>query len=244
MKILDKTILVSGGSKGLGLVISNELLGLGYKVLAFARNKNAQTEKLKNIYPDLYFFYEFDMSNTEGIRVFVSELTKEHGYIYGLVNNAAIGVDGILPTLHDSEILSSININVTSQILLTKYVSRVMIRHKLGVILNVSSIVSLTGYNGLSVYAFAKAGQVGFTKSLARELGKLNIRVNAILPGFMETDMTSAIGDANLKKITSRSPLKCLVTPKEVSNMVSFLLDEKNTGITGQSFIIDAGSTS
>ena len=160
------------------------------------------------------------------------------------MNNAAVGADGILATMHETEIISSININITSQILLTKYVARNMIKSRSGSIVNISSIVSNTGYNGLSVYSFAKAGQIGFTKSLSRELGKVGIRVNAVLPGFMETEMTSSIKTLDYERILNRSPFKVLANIEDVSDLVLYLVSTKNRSITGECITIDYGSTS
>ena len=117
-----------------------------------------------------------------------------------------------------------------------------MIRSRAGSIVNISSIVSKTGYNGLSVYAFAKAGQIGFTKSLSRELGKVGIRVNAILPGFMETEMTEKIDNKNFERIINRSPFKKLANTDDVAELIYFIL-YVNKGITGEEIKIDYGST-
>ena len=238
--------IVSGGSKGLGESICRKILVDNDKnvVITFARSSTETTEKLKKEFKKRYFFYEFDLDKVDLIHEFINSLIKTHGEICGLVNNAAVGADGILAAMHETEIISSININITSQILLTKYVARNMIKSRSGSIVNISSIVSNTGYNGLSVYSFAKAGQIGFTKSLSRELGKVGIRVNAVLPGFMETEMTSSIKTLDYERILNRSPFKVLANIEDVSDLVLYLVSTKNRSITGECITIDYGSTS
>ncbi len=238
------TILVSGGSKGLGLDLCKKILisNSEKKVITFARKESNDIKKIKKEYKERFFFYPFDMNETEKIYDFISVINEKHGPIKELVNNAAVGADGLLTTMHEKDIIRSVNINITSQILLTKYAARSMIRSRSGSIVNISSIVSKTGYNGLSVYAFAKAGQLGFTKSLSRELGKVGIKVNAVLPGFMETDMTKAIDQNNFSKIINRSPFKKLASTKDVAELIYFLLYESK-GITGEEIRVDYGST-
>ena len=243
---MTKNFIVTGGSTGLGEAICKKILMDNNEsvVITLARTSNNSVKELKKEFKERYFFYEFNLEKLDLIHSFIKELNKKHGSIYGLVNNAAVGADGILATMHETEIISSININITSQILLTKYVARNMIKSRSGSIVNISSIVSKTGYNGLSVYAFAKAGQVGFTKSLSRELGKVGIRVNAILPGFMETEMTSSIKTLDYERIINRSPFKKLANLEDVSDLVVYLVSPKNQSITGECITIDYGSTS
>jgi 3-oxoacyl-[acyl-carrier protein] reductase len=159
------------------------------------------------------------------------------------MNNAAIGNDGILGTMHESQIHDLIKINIEAPILLTKYISRIMLMNQEGRIVNISSIIASTGYNGLSVYAATKSALNGFTKSLSRELGKANISVNAIAPGFMTTEMTNDLKDDKLDSIIRRSALKRLASTTDVANGVIFLLSQANDNITGTTITIDAGST-
>ncbi|MDN3683969.1 SDR family NAD(P)-dependent oxidoreductase [Vibrio sinaloensis] len=130
----------------------------------------------------------------------IKVITKEHGRIYGLVNNAALGHDGVLATMHESDISSLIRVNIEAPILMTKYVSRSMLLNGTGRIVNVGSIIGSTGFNGLSVYGATKSALGGFTKSLARELGKSQITVNTLAPGYMETNMTEGLVGDKLEK--------------------------------------------
>ena len=236
-------ILISGGSKGLGLNICKKLLqNQSHQIITFARTTNREVEKLMRE-NNRFHFNEFDLCQIDRIKEFVSNLKKDFGPIECLINNAAVGSDGILATMHDSDIKDAITINSMAPIILTKYCVKNMLLLKHGKIINISSIVANTGFNGLSVYAATKSSQIGFTKSLARELGKVNINVNAILPGFMETEMTSGIKNDNLQKILRRSPMNKLPDISSVTNMVEYLVSKNASDVTGQSFVIDAGAT-
>ncbi len=150
-------------------------------------------------------FRAFDLSETDAIRAFVKGLRDEFGAIYGLVNNAGIGTEGLLATMHNTEIEALVRLNVLSPVILTKYVVRHMMADGAGRIINMSSIIASTGYNGLSVYGATKAAATGFTRSLAREVGKLGITVNAIAPGFIDTELTQSLSDDQRKRIAGRS---------------------------------------
>ena len=138
-------------------------------------------------------FRAFDLSDVDAIPAFVKGLRDEFGAIYGLVNNAGIGTEGLLATMHNTEIEALLRLNVLSPVILTKYVVRHMMADGAGRIINMSSIIATTGYNGLSVYGATKAAATGFTRSLAREVGKLGITVNAIAPGFIDTELTQSL---------------------------------------------------
>jgi 3-oxoacyl-[acyl-carrier protein] reductase len=193
--------------------------------------------------PKTLCFRALDQLDISSIGEFVKSLHKEFGSFYGLINNAAVGGDGVLATMSDTHIEQVIRINVLSTIIITKYVSRFMLLTEEGRIINVSSIAASTGFHGLTVYSATKAALVGFTKSLARELGKVNITVNSISPGYMETDMTKAVMADRLTTIRNRSPFKRLVSPKEVAATVAYLLGADASSITGIDLRVDAGST-
>ena len=231
----QKLVILSGSSRGLGHAIVNRLLA-NYRVIGISRS----TSGIDN---SNYFEYLADLSNSTCIPPLVREIMEQHGTPYGLVNNAASGLDGLLATQSNDEIFSLIDLNLTAPILLTKYVSRQMLEAGEGRIINIGSIIANTGYSGLSVYAATKAGINGFTKSLSRELGRRGITVNSVMPGFMETDMTSFLGDEELRKIANRSALKRNVQVGDVASLVAFLMDETGRNITGTSFTIDAGNT-
>ena len=238
---MKKNVIVTGARKGLGLAISQRLAKDGYKVIAVARS---QSPELLELCDGMQASFElFDLANTEKIHSWVGDLTKRHGRIYGLINNAAVGSDGVLATMHELDIASSLHVNLESPIVLTKYVSRSMLLGGTGRIINISSIIASTGFSGLSVYAATKAGLIGFTKSLSRELGKAGITVNCVSPGYMETDMTKGIASDKLLSIKRRSPSGKLPTVEAVADSVSFLLGDSGSLITGTTITVDAGST-
>lgn len=238
-----KNIIITGCAKGLGLETSKMLAEAGYKVIGISRTPTESYETLSGQYPESVFFYQFDFSDLENISSLVKRITKEHGRIFGLVNNAALGHDGVLATMHESDISSLLKVNIEAPILLTKYVSRSMLLNGYGRIVNVGSIIGSTGFNGLSVYGATKAALAGFTKSLARELGKSQITVNTLAPGYMETSMTDGLVGDKLDKIKRRSCLGRLANVRDAASMTLFLLSHDASGITGSTFTVDAGST-
>ena len=238
-----KLVVVTGASKGLGLAICERLLKEDYKVVAINRSETTEFTKLQSTYTETLFCESYDFNDTDNIQVLVRKITKAHGSIYGLVNNAALGHDGVLGTMHESQIKELIAVNVTAPIILTKYVSRSMLIKLQGRVINIGSIIASTGFNGLSVYGATKASLSGFTKSLARELGKAKITVNTIAPGYMKTAMTSGLEGEKLKSIERRSPLGHLATVEDVAGTVSYLLSDDAKNITGTTITVDAGST-
>lgn len=236
-------IVVTGSSKGLGLALCKRLLKENYKVLGIARQKSIEFKALEEEYSSKLFYKEFDFNNTPDIKTLVKEIKKEYGTIYGLINNAAVGYDGILGTMHESQISELIRVNIEAPILLTKYISRLMLLNLRGRIINVSSIIASTGFNGLSVYGATKASLSGFTKSLSRELGKAKITVNTLAPGYMQTAMTSSLKGEKLESIQRRSPLGHLTSVEDVSGMAVFILSKDAENITGTTFTVDAGTT-
>ena len=173
----------------------------------------------------------------------VRELRDEFGAIYGLVNDAGIGTEGLLATMHNSDIEALIRLNVLSPIILTKHVVRHMMADGAGRIINISSIIASTGYNGLSVYGATKAAATGFTRSLAREVGKLGITVNAIAPGFVDTELTQNLSEDQRQRIAGRSALRRLPETDDIARMVEYLLGDGGRNITGSVLTIDAGNT-
>jgi len=238
-----KLVMVTGSSKGLGLAICERLLNEGYKVVGISRSETDEFTALQNSFPDALFREEYDFSNTDDIQKLVRTITKAHGSIYGLVNNAALGHDGVLGTMHETQIKELIAVNVEAPILLTKYASRSMLMKLQGRVINIGSIIASTGFNGLSVYGATKASLSGFTRSLARELGKAKITVNTVAPGYMATAMTSGLEGEKLKSIERRSPLGHLATVEDVAGTVNYLLSDDAKNITGTTITVDAGST-
>jgi 3-oxoacyl-[acyl-carrier protein] reductase len=240
-------VLVTGGTRGLGLGIATVLADSGCRVVAVARREGdafaAARQHVAWKGKGELHFCPFDLANVDAIGGFVKSLRQEFGDLYGLVNNAAAGVSGILATVTDSSIEQAVRLNVVSPLTLTKYVVRSMMAGRGGRIVNVSSIVSSTGYSGLSVYSATKASLVGFTKSLARELGPLGITVNAVAPGFVETEMTHGMNAAHREKIARRSALQRMPEVTDIADTVAFLISDKARNITGTVMTVDAGNT-
>jgi 3-oxoacyl-[acyl-carrier protein] reductase len=238
-----KTVIITGASKGLGLAIAKGLLQSDYKVIGISRTIGNEFELLQKKYNDRMFFYAYDFSETSGIAALVKKIVMTHGKPYALINNAAIGLSGILATMHETDVHRLVQTNIVAPILLTKYISRAMLLNRQGRIINVSSIIGETGFNGLSVYGATKAALGGFTKSLSRELGKANITVNTLAPGYMETAMTTALEKEKLAAIVRRSPLGKLANTEDVASAALFLLSDGASSITGTTITVDAGST-
>jgi 3-oxoacyl-[acyl-carrier protein] reductase len=242
-----RNIIVTGGSRGLGLGITRRLSQEGYRVIAVARQNTDQLSSMMqdtgSSSPNSVHFVPFDLSDVPNIPNLVKSVRGDYGPIYGLVNNAAMSFDGILATMHNSRIERLVCLNTLSPMVLTKYVVRNMMSDGGGRIVNVASIIGFTGYSGLSVYAATKASMIGFTRSLAREVGRLGINVNAVAPGFMETDMTQTLGPDRKEQVARRSALRRFPHVEDVADAVEFLLGPKASSITGTVLTVDAGAT-
>ena len=239
-------VLLTGGSRGIGLAIARALAGAGYRVIAIARGPSTQLEAAQNEARTGTGAIEFracDLSELTQIPPMVRAVRAEFGPIYALVNNAGLGTSGILATMRDRDVERLIRLNTLSPILLTKYVARSMMTGRGGRIVNIASIVASNGYSGLSVYSATKASLVGFTRSLARELGQLGITVNAIAPGFIDTAMTTELSEAERGTIARRSALKRMADADDVAKSVEFLLGPGARNITGIVLTVDAGNT-
>ncbi len=242
-----RNVLVTGGSRGLGLGIARRLAESGYRAIAVARKMSTELasaiKDAERTRPGSLQFVACDLAEIEKLPGLVSKLRKELGPIYGLVNNAALGDDGTLALMHNSKIERLLRVNTLSPIILTKYVVRTMMAEGGGRIVNVASIIGFTGYSGLSVYAATKASLIGFTRSLAREVGRMDVNVNAVAPGFLDTEMTAGMEDGQRQQVARRSALRRLPEVDDVANAVAFLLGEGGRNISGTVLTIDAGST-
>jgi len=241
-----RKVVVTGGSRGIGLAIAQRLAAAGYGVIAVARREGEELSAAiaaAAAGPGAIHFKAFDLGEIDAIPDFVKSLRQEFGSIYGLINNAGIGTEGVLATMHNSQIEALIRINITSPVVLTKYIVRQMMADGGGRIVNMSSIIGSTGYNGLSVYGATKAAAIGFTRSLAREVGRLGITVNAIAPGFIDTELTKGLAGEGRDKIAGRSALRRLPEVDDVARMVEYLLGDGGRNITGAVQTIDAGNT-
>ncbi|HEU0218368.1 MAG TPA: SDR family oxidoreductase [Stellaceae bacterium] len=235
-----RNVIVTGGSRGLGLGIGCRLAEAGFRVIAIARKPSDEllaTERSMHFWP-------CDLGAVEAIPGLVKAIAREFGPIYGLVNNAGIGTSGVLANMRAGDIERTVRLNTVSPMMLTKHVTRtMMVAGQGGRIVNISSIVSTTGFSGLSVYAATKASLIGFTKSLAREVGPLGITVNAVAPGFVDTAMTEGLDGGQREQIARRSALKRLAEIDDVANAVGFLMSDPARNITGTVLTVDAGGT-
>jgi len=242
-----RNVIVTGGSRGLGLAIARRLSGSEYRVIAIARKQNdllaAAIEEAEASRPGSFHFVPSDLSEIEQIAELVKRIRKNYGPIYGLVNNAGISFDGALALMPTSQIEQLLRMNVLSPIVLTKYVVRSMMADGGGRIVNLASIVASTGYSGLSVYGATKASIVGFSRSLAREVGRMGVNVNSVAPGFVDTELTHGMKADHRQQIERRSALRRLADPEDVANAVEFLLSDKAKNITGTVITVDAGNT-
>jgi 3-oxoacyl-[acyl-carrier protein] reductase len=240
-------VVVTGGSRGLGLGIARRLSASGFRVVAIARRptqslQSAMQDTVKERQGELHF-HPFDLAETAGIAELVKRLRGEFGALHGLVNNAAVGVGGILSLTPDSTIERLVRLNVVSPIMLTKYAAGSMMAANGGRIVNIASVVGAVGYSGLSVYSSTKAALLGFTRSLAREVGPLGITVNAVSPGFIETEMTHGLTTSQREQIVRRSAMRRMADIVDVANAVDFLFSDKARNITGTVMTVDAGNT-
>jgi 3-oxoacyl-[acyl-carrier protein] reductase len=242
-----RNVIVTGGSRGLGLSIASRLAQAGYGTLAISRRETSALtsaiDAAKHSGTGRICFVSFNLGEIDAIPQLVRSLRKDHGPIYGLVNNAAAAFDGVLAIMHNSQIERLVRINTLSPIVLTKYVVRSMMADAGGRIVNVASIIGFTGYSGLSVYGATKASMIGFTRSLAREVGRKGVNVNAVAPGFLDTEMTQSMDAEQREKIARRSALRRLPTVDDVADTVEFLLGDRARSITGTVLTVDAGNT-
>lgn len=239
-----KNVIVTGASRGLGLKITETLLRNNYNIIVINRTSTDELDKLKIQHPDSLMIIQYDLSDTENIN---NEIFKKAiGYdkiIHGLINNAAVAYDDIITNLNIDKLEYMYRINVFSPMILTKYVIRHMLLHNIpGHIIHVSSISAHTGYKGLAMYASTKGALEAFSRNTAREWGKMGIRSNCIVPGFMETEMSSRLTLEQKNKIYSRTCLNKPTIIDSVSHTILFLLSEDALSITGQNIHIDSGT--
>lgn len=242
-----RNVLVTGGSRGLGLAIAERLAGDGFRVLAVARSEGeslpqARARVVASGVGALEFI-ESDLAEIPTIAGLIKQMRAAHGPLYGLVNNAATSDAGILSTVPDDRIERVVRLNVVSPMVVTKHVVRSMMTSRGGRIVNIASIVAATGYSGLAVYSGTKSALVGFTRSLARELGPLEITVNAVAPGFVETAMTQELDEGARAKIARRSALGRAPDVTDVADAVGYLFSEGARNVTGTVLTVDAGNT-
>lgn len=238
-----RLVVVTGASRGLGLAMAETLAADGFRVVALARRPSEALEAAQVAAPGRIAFMAADLGEIDALQALAQRIRAEHGPVYGLVNNAALGTPGLLTTMPASKIAELVHLNTLAPMVLTKYLARGMMTAGAGRIVNVSSIIAFTGYNALSVYAATKASMIGFTKSLAREVGRLGVTVNAVAPGFIETAMTGEMDEAERGRVANRSALKRLAEPQDVADAVAYLMSDRARNVSGTVLTIDAGST-
>jgi 3-oxoacyl-[acyl-carrier protein] reductase len=243
-----RNVIVTGGSRGIGLGIARRLAKIGYHVTAVARKESpelrAAVDETGTGGAGCLGFAAYDLADIDGLAAFVKDLGKNLGPIYGLVNNAGMSVDGTLALTNAAQIEQVVRLNVVSPIVLSKHVLRSMLAGGAGGrIVNLASIVAFTGYSGLSVYAATKSSMIGFTRSLAREVGRAGVTVNAVAPGFVDTEMTKGLTEEHREQIARRSALRRLVEVDDIAAAVEYLLGDGAKNITGTVITVDAGNT-
>jgi 3-oxoacyl-[acyl-carrier protein] reductase len=242
----ERVVLVSGGSKGLGLAIVEDCVRQGWAVATFSRSKSPRMEEMEAQRPECFLHFCGDLSDKEFPERALKLVKQKFGGLHALVNNAAVASDGMLATMPGSAIEELVQINLTGTLLLSRECIREFLRQPHAQpkwIVNISSIVALSGFRGLSVYSATKSATTGLTRSLARELGPANVTVNAVLPGFLLTEMSSGLEDRQREQIVRRTPLGRLGEVGDVIPLVRFLLGAEARFVTGQCFVVDGGAT-
>ncbi len=241
---MKKTALITGATRGIGKQIAITLAQAGYDI---AINYRKENEDLKNTKQEIEqtgakcLTLQGDVSNYEDCEKIAKEIIQEYGKIDVLVNNAGITKDTLLMRMKKEDFEDVININLIGTFNMTKNIIPYMMKNRTGRIINISSVVGISGNAGQANYAASKAGIIGFTKSLAKEVGSRNILVNSIAPGFIETAMTDVLKEEIKEEISKTIPLKRMGKAQDVANVVKFLASEESSYITGQVIHVDGG---
>ncbi len=241
----NKVALITGGSRGIGEKIAERFAQAGYNLIinyvSNIENVEELETKIKGNANIEILFIQSDVTSFESCENMVNEAIEKFGHIDVLVNNAGITKDTLLMRMKEEDFDKVINVNLKGTYNVTKNVIPYMMKQKYGKIVNISSVVGVSGNAGQANYAASKAGIIGFTKSVAKELASRNILANCVAPGFIKTDMTDVLSDSVKESINSQIPLKKMGTAEEVANAVYFLGNEENTYITGQVLNVDGG---
>lgn len=242
---MARTAIVTGGSRGIGRAIAVGFAKKGYNVvISYAGNEQAatETEKLcRESGATDVVTYKGDVSDENSCEELVKTVMDKYGQVDALVNNAGITRDGLVARMSADDFDSVISTNLRGAFLMSKLVTKPMMKQRYGRIVNISSVVGVHGNAGQANYSASKAGLIGMTKSIAKELASRNITVNAVAPGMIATDMTAVLTDAQKDNINSSIPAKRMGEPEDVANAVLFLADEKSSYITGQVLEVSGG---
>lgn len=244
MSELKPLALVTGGSRGIGAAIVKRLAQDGFHVLI---NYSSNEAKAKEVLDEVHAsggsgeLCGFNIADSAQVTEKLSSLQKEKGPIEVLVNNAGIAIDGLLIRVKDEDIEKTLSVDLKGTIFCTREVVKKMMRAKKGSIINISSVIGECGNAGQSIYAAAKSGLLGFSKATAKELASRNIRVNVITPGFIQTDMTEVLTDAQKEEILRSIPMESLGKPEDIASMVAFLASSESRYITGQVIGVNGG---
>lgn len=241
---MNKVALITGGTRGIGKEIAYTLAEENYDIIINYRTENEELMKLKKEIEQKRvrcLLLKGDVSNFEDCKKLVEEAINRMNHIDVLVNNAGITKDMLLMRMKPEDFNEVINVNLIGTFNMTKNVINYMMKERKGRIINVSSVVGISGNAGQTNYAASKAGIIGFTKSLSKEVASRNILVNAIAPGFIQTDMTNILKENVKDEIAKTIPLKRMGTAKDVANVVKFLVSEDSSYITGQVIQVDGG---
>ena len=240
---MNKTAIVTGGSKGIGKAICVRLAKDGFNI-AFSYNSNPElakgTAKLCESAGVKVKSYKVDVADSTACKEWTEEVQTEFGSVDVLVNNAGIK-DGLLMKMKDEDLDAVLDVNLKGSFYMMREASKIMLKQKSGKIVNISSVVGVMGNAGQVNYSATKAGVIGMTKSLARELAGRRINVNAVAPGMIETDMTKAMSDKAREAVIAGIPFKEMGKPEEIASVVSFLAGEDSNYITGQVICADGG---
>jgi 3-oxoacyl-[acyl-carrier protein] reductase len=240
-----RVALVTGGSRGLGAGLVDALLAAGYAVETCSRSKTDEVRRWEQD-PGLegrFHFAAADVSDRADAERFVREAAERRGRLDVLVNNAGVAREGVIGLFGDDALDQVVDLNLKGTIYVTRAASRVMLARRSGAIINISSVVGISGYRGLSVYGATKAALDGLTRGLARELGSRGITVNSIAPGYLRTEMSHGLDEQQLTQISRRTPMGRLGEPGDVARAVLFLSDPANRFITGHVLVVDGGLT-
>ncbi|EGT0696191.1 TPA: 3-oxoacyl-[acyl-carrier-protein] reductase [Clostridium perfringens] len=240
----DKVAIVTGGTRGIGRAIALKLADKGANIVINYRNSDKEAEELKAILEEKgvkVLTVKCDISNFEDSKNLMNKCKEVFGKIDILVNNAGITKDTLIMRMKEEDFDSVIDVNLKGTFNCAKHASAIMLKQRFGKIINMTSVVGIAGNAGQVNYAASKAGVIGLTKSLAKELGSRGITVNAVAPGFINTDMTASLSEKVKEEASKNIPLKRLGDPEDVANLVGFLASDAANYITGQVINVDGG---